>query len=127
MPKHTTSRGFAAFGALLALAFVAAFAIAGQLASGLICGGVLLAYLGLVVVGGRRSPTLQTLSATGDERSTSIYQRAAAIAGGLLVVVILAWWLVSVARGHENTTLPPLAAAFGACFILAFAVLQRRS
>lgn len=125
--KLDSPAGFHAFGAFLAAIGVAAFAAAGHVATGLVIGGIVLAYVVLVVLGRRRSPTLESLSGIGDERTTGITLRAAAIAGSVLVSVILVWWLVSVAGGHQNTTLSTLAGVFGAAFILACAVLQRRS
>jgi len=123
----TSPRTFLVSGVFMSAALVSAFTVAGKLRVGLVCGGIMLGYTLLIVVGRRWSPTLEVLSGTGDERTQSILIRAAAQAGSFLACVIAIWWVVSVAVGHANQTLNLLAAIFGATFIVAVLVTQRRS
>jgi hypothetical protein len=90
-------------------------------------GLVLLAFTALVHFGRRRSNTLEVMSGTGDERVRSLYMQAVAIAGTVMSFVLPAWWLVTVAQGDQNEALAGLCAIFGVTFILAIAVLARRS
>ena len=90
-------------------------------------GLVLLAFTAVVHFGRRRSNTLEVMSGTGDERVRSLYMQAVAIAGTVMSFVLPAWWLVTVAQGDQNEALAGLCAIFGVTFILAIAVLARRS
>jgi hypothetical protein len=90
-------------------------------------GLVLLAFTAVVHFGRRRSNTLEVMSGTGDERVRSLYMQAVAIAGAVMSFVLPAWWLVTVAQGDQNEALAGLCAIFGVTFILAIAVLARRS
>lgn len=114
-------------GVLLAAIMVAAFAIADDLAIGLACAGIVLVYAAIVAFGRSRGGTLEALSGAGDERTDLIYLRALAFAGTAVIVAILAWWVVQIATGGETTILTALGALYGAAFIGACAVLQRRS
>jgi len=88
---------------------------------------VLLAFTAVVHFGRRRSNTLEVMSGTGDERVRSLYTQAVAIAGTVMSFVLPGWWLVTVAQGEANDTLAVLCAIFGATFVVAVAVLARRS
>ena len=90
-------------------------------------GAVLLAFTAIVHFGRRRFNTLEVMSGTGDERVRSLYTNAVAIAGTVMSFVLPGWWLVTVAQGEANDTLAVLCAIFGATFVLAVAVLARRS
>jgi 4-amino-4-deoxy-L-arabinose transferase-like glycosyltransferase len=90
-------------------------------------GLVLLAFTAVVHFGRRRSNTLEVMSGTGDERVRSLYTQAVAIAGTVMSFLLPGWWLVTVAQGEANDTLAVLCAIFGATFVVAVAVLARRS
>ena len=90
-------------------------------------GLVLLAFTAVVHLGRRRSNTLEVMSGTGDERVRSLYTQAVAIAGTVMSFLLPGWWLVTVAQGEANDTLAVLCAIFGATFVVAIAVLARRS
>jgi hypothetical protein len=90
-------------------------------------GLVLLAFTAVVHFGRRRSNTLEVMSGTGDERVRSLYMQAVAIAGTVMSFLLPGWWLVTVAQGEANDTLALLCAIFGATFVIAVAVLARRS
>ncbi|HST37947.1 MAG TPA: hypothetical protein VLK58_00495 [Conexibacter sp.] len=114
-------------GVAIAAAMVVAFALVSDVVWGLACGAIVLVYTLVVVLGRNRSGTLEVLSGAGDERAEAIYLRASAVAGGLTITVIICWWIVAIAVGAQTTTLTILGAVFGAAFIVASAVLQRRS
>jgi hypothetical protein len=88
---------------------------------------VLLAFTAVVHFGRRRSNTLEVMSGTGDERVRSLYMQAVAIAGTVMSFLLPGWWLVTVAQGEPNEVLSALCAIFGVTFIVAVAVLARRS
>jgi uncharacterized membrane protein len=89
-------------------------------------GTILLAFIAIVHFGRRRSDTLEVMGGVGDERIRTLYTRSVAIAGTVMAFVLPGWWLVTVAIGEPNRTLNLLCAIFGACFILAVAVVARR-
>ena len=90
-------------------------------------GAVLLAFTAVVHFGRRRFNTLEVMSGTGDERIRSLYMQAVAVAGTVMSFVLPGWWLVTVAQGEPNNVLSALCAIFGVTFIVAVAVLARRS
>ena len=113
---------------LLALvaAVVAVFWAAEGVGSALVSGAILLAFVALVHFGRGRSGTIEVMSGVGDERTRSLYARAAAFCGNVMAFVLPGWWLVTVAQGDPNETLGILSALFGVCFIAAVFVLARR-
>jgi hypothetical protein len=123
----SSTAGLVTVAAVLILAVLVAFAIGGDWSGGLIGSVILIAFVAVVVIGRRRSDTLNVMSGLGDERSRHLYMQACAFAGTVMSVVIPGWWLVTVAQGKPNTTLDLLAAIFGLSFIFASAVLARRS
>jgi hypothetical protein len=108
-------------------ATTAAFWIAQGFDAAFPVGLVLLAFTAVVHFGRRRSNTLEVMSGTGDERVRSLYTQAVAIAGTVMSFLLPGWWLVTVAKGEANDTLAVLCAIFGATFVVAIAVLARRS
>jgi hypothetical protein len=88
---------------------------------------VLLAFTAVIHFGRRRSNTLEVMSGTGDERVRSLYMQAVAIAGTVMSFLLPGWWLVTMAQGEPNDVLSALCAIFGVTFIVAVAVLARRS
>ena len=108
-------------------ATAAVFWIAEGFDAALPVGLVLLAFTALVHFGRRRSNSLEVMSGTGDERVRSLYMQAVAVAGTVMSFVLPGWWLVTVAQGEANDVLSALCAIFGVTFIVAVAVLARRS
>ena len=88
---------------------------------------LLVAFTAVVHFGRRRSNTLEVMSGTGDERVRSLYMQAVAVAGTVMSFLLPGWWLVTVAQGEPNDVLSALCAIFGVTFIVAIAVLVRRS
>lgn len=62
-----------------------------------------------------------------DERWAKIDVYATAIAGMVTMLVLLGAWLVEIGRGHDGNPYGLIAAAGGVSYIVAVAVLRRRS
>ena len=122
----TEARAQLALMLLIAAATGVAFWVAEGAASGLTAASLMTAFAATIHLGRRRSPTLETIGGIGDERTRALYERASGFAGNVLGAVILPWWLVTLVQGDANETLTVLAAVFGASFVLAAVVLQRR-
>lgn len=88
---------------------------------------ILLGFIAILHFGRNRSDTLNVMGGVGDERTRSLYTRAAAVAGNVMAFVLPGWWLVTVAQGDPDMTLSALCAVFGVTFIGAVAVLARRN
>ena len=88
---------------------------------------LLLAFTAVLHFGRRHSNTLEVMSGTGDERVRSLYMQAVAVAGTVMSFLLPGWWLVTVAQGEPNDVLSAVCAIFGVTFIVAIAVLARRS
>ena len=114
-------------GLILVAAVFVAFVIGGDAGNGAISAAIVLAFLLVVLLGRRRSDTLDVMSGIGDERGKLLYTRAVAFAGSVMSFVLPAWWLVTIAKGDPDETLSLMCAIFGASFILAVVVLARRS
>jgi Predicted membrane protein (DUF2178) len=128
MKSLNTASAQLAMGALIAAAVFAAYLIGGQeIGEALFAGGIVLAFMVLIVVARRRSDTFDVMSGIGDERTRSLYQRAVAFAGTVMSFVLPGWWLVTVAQGEPNTTLALLCAIFALVWLAAVVVLSRRS
>jgi hypothetical protein len=127
--NHVTNNWSVQVAGMLAItaATTAVFWIAQGFDAAFPVGLVLLAFTAVVHFGRRRSNTLEVMSGTGDERVRSLYTHAVAIAGTVMSFLLPAWWLVTVAQGEANDTLALLCAIFGATFVVAVAVLARRS
>jgi hypothetical protein len=126
--KLTRSRwwmpGFCLF---LGLLILGAFAAGGNAGEGAISFGVMAA-LGAVFLFGRRSETLQGLGGPGrDERWAMIDVHATALAGVALILVVIGGWLYEVANGRDGDPFTWLCAVGGVAYVLAVAVLRRRS
>ena len=119
--------GQLALGLILVAAVFVAFVIGGDAGSGAISAAIVLAFLLVVLLGRRRSDTLDVMSGIGDERGKLLYTRAVAFAGTVMSFVLPGWWLVTIAKGNPDETLSLMCAIFGASFVLAVVVLARRS
>jgi MFS family permease len=116
--------GFCLF---LGAVMLAAFAVGGNSVSGLVCFGIMAA-LGLVCLLGVRSETLQGLSGPGrDERWAMIDLRATALSGLAVILAIIGGWLYEVANGRDGNPYTWLGAVAGLAYILAVAILRRRT
>lgn len=116
--------GFCLF---LGAVMLAAFAVGGDLLSGLVCFGIMAA-LGLVCLLGVRSETLQGLSGPGrDERWAMIDLRATALSGLVVILAIIGGWLYEIANGRDGNPYTWLGAVAGLAYILAVAILRRRT
>ena len=115
-----------AFCLFLGAVMLAAFAVGGDVVSGLVCFAIMAA-LGLVCLLGVRSETLQGLSGPGrDERWAMIDIRATALAGLAVILAIIGGWLYEVANGRDGNPFTWLGAVGGIAYIAAVAVLRRR-
>jgi hypothetical protein len=121
-----STTGQLSVGLLLVLAVFAAFAIGDDPGNGAIGAAIVLAFLLLVLLGRRRSDTLDVMSGIGDERAKLLYTRAVAFAGTVMSFVLPIWWLVTIAQGEPNNVLSLCCAIFGVSFIGAVVVLARR-
>jgi hypothetical protein len=91
-------------------------------------GLALMTALGAVFLFGGRSETISGLGGPGrDERWESIDMRATAATGLLLITVVIGAWLWEIAQGHDGSPYSQLGAVAGIGYILAVAVLRRRS
>ena len=127
--NHVTNNWSVQVAGMLAItaATTAVFWIAQGIDAALPVALLLLAFTAVVHFGRRRSNTLEVMSGTGDERVRSLYTQAVAVAGTVMSFVLPGWWLVTVAQGEPNDVLSALCAIFGVTFIVAIAVLARRS
>jgi hypothetical protein len=115
------------FSLLLGALILAAMAIGGNTAGGLQGFGVMAAVAALFWFGGR-SDTLRGLGGPGrDERWSMIDLRASAFAGLVIISVLIGAWLWELANGREGSPYAQLGAVAGVAYILAVAVLRRRS
>ena len=122
-----STAGQLSLGLLLVAAVFVAFAIGGDPGNGAVSAAIVLAFLLVVLLGRRRSDTLDVMSGIGDERGRLLYTRAVAFAGTVMSFVLPIWWLVTIAKGEPNDVLALCCAIFGASFIGAVAILARRS
>jgi uncharacterized protein (TIGR03382 family) len=122
-----STNGQLALGLILVAAIFVAFVIGGDAGNGAISAAIVLAFLLVVLLGRRRSDTLDVMSGIGDERGKLLYTRAVAFAGTVMSFVLPGWWLVTIAKGDPDETLSLMCAIFGASFVLAVVVLARRS
>jgi hypothetical protein len=123
----TSPTGQLSLGLLLVAAVFVAFTLGGDAGQGAISAAIVLAFLLLVLLGRRRSDTLDVMSGIGDERGKLLYTRAVAFAGTVMSFVLPIWWLVTIAQGEPNDVLSLCCAIFGVSFIGAVVVFARRS
>ena len=117
-----------AFCVLLAAVMFAAFAVGGDIGSGAVSAGLLLFVGAVFYFGARRSETLAGLGGPGrDERWERIDVHATALTGLVLILVIVGAWLVEIAQGKDGSPYAALAFVGGLAYILAVALLRRRS
>jgi hypothetical protein len=118
MPTFSLGLGGLMFGA---------WAIAGDAAEGVFAFGVMAALAALFFFG-RRSDTLQGLGGPGrDERWAMIDLQASAAAGLVLITVVIGAWLYEIASGRDGSPYGALGAVAGVAYVVAVAVLRRRS
>jgi hypothetical protein len=122
-----SANGQLALGLILVAAVFVAFVVGGDTGNGAISAAIVLAFLLVILLGRRRSDTLDMMSGIGDERGKLLYTRAVAFAGTVMSFVLPGWWLVTIAKGDPDETLSLMCAIFGASFVLAVVVLARRS
>jgi hypothetical protein len=116
-----------AFSVSLGVAILIAAWVGGDVGFGLF-GLALMTALGAVFLFGGRSETISGLGGPGrDERWESIDMRATAATGLLLITVVIGAWLWEIAQGHDGSPYSQLGAVAGIGYILAVAVLRRRS
>ena len=116
-----------AFSVSLGVAILIAAWAGGDAGFGLF-GLALMTALGAVFLFGGRSETISGLGGPGrDERWESIDMRATAATGLLLITVVIGAWLWEIAQGHDGSPYSQLGAVAGIGYILAVAVLRRRS
>lgn len=112
---------------LLGVAILVAFVIGGDVQTGVISLGVMLA-VGALFLFGSRSETLRGLGGPGrDERWARIDVHATAITGMVTIAIILGAWLVEVARGDDGSPFVQLGAVSGLVYVVSVAVLRWRS
>ena len=126
-PLHRSRWYMPAFSVFLGLLMFGAFALGDDVGSGLAALGVMVAVAAGILVFGR-SDTVRGLSGPGrDERWAKIDITATAITGSVLVAVIIGAFLVEVARGEDGEPWSQLGALGGITYVVAVALLRRRS
>jgi hypothetical protein len=110
----------------LGLLFLVALWMGGDLRGGVSALAVMVAFGGLILLGGR-SETVRGLRGDGrDERFRQIDLAATAITGVVLITVVIGAFLVEVARGHDGSPYAALGAIAGIAYLVAVAVLRVR-
>ena len=110
----------------LGVAMLAAMWIGGNLDTGLLSLGVMVAFGALILLGGR-SETIRGLRGDGgDERFRQIDVAATAIAGLTVITAVIVAFLVEVARGEDGMPFSWLGAVGGIAYLVAVAVLRVR-
>ena len=103
-----------------------AFAVMAVVAAGFAFG--VMAFVAALFFFGRRSETLQGLGGPArDERWAMIDVHATALSGMVLVLVIIGAWLYEIAGGRDGSPYGQLGAVGGVSYVLAVALLRRRS
>jgi hypothetical protein len=126
-PIHRSRWYMPAFSVFLGLLMLGAFALGGDLGTGLASLGVMVALAAGIVVFGRNE-TVRGLSGPGrDERWAKIDITATALTGMVLITVIIGAFLVEVAQGEDGQPWSQLGALGGIVYIIAVAVLRHRS
>jgi hypothetical protein len=106
----------------------AAFAIGGSPGDGVFAFGVMAVLAAVFAFGSPRSETLGGLGGPGrDERWAMIDLRASAAAGLVLILTVIGAWLYEIANGEDGSPYSQLGAIAGIAYIVAIAVLRRRS
>ena len=110
----------------LGLLFLTALWMGGDGRGGVYALAVMVAFGGLILLGGR-SETVRGLRGDGrDERFRQIDLAATALAGIVLITVIIGAFLVEVARGHDGSPFAALGAVAGIAYLVAVIALRIR-
>jgi hypothetical protein len=126
-PIHRSRWYMPAVSVLLGLLMLGAFALGGDVGTGLASFGVMAALAAGILVFGR-SETVRGLSGPGrDERWAKIDITATALTGMVLITVIIGAFLVEVAQGEDGEPWSQLGALGGVVYVIAVAVLRWRS
>ena len=113
---------------LLGAIMFAAFAIGGDTSGGAQSFAVMAVLAAVFAFGASRSETLGGLGGPGrDERWAMIDLRASAAAGLVLILTVIGAWLYEIANGEDGSPYSQLGAIAGIAYIVAIAVLRRRS
>ena len=116
-----------AFSVFLGLLMLGAFWIGDEPEEGFISLGIMVA-LGALFFFGGRSETLRGLGGPGrDERWAMIDIHATALTGLVVIVAIIGGWLYEIANGQDGNPFAWLGALAGVAYLLAVAILRRRS
>ena len=114
------------FSVALGLAVLAAQAVGGHFADGLVSLAIMVAF-GLLILLGGASETIRGLRGDGrDERFRQIDIHAPAIAGIVVITAIIIAFLVEMARGHSGEPFTWLGAIAGLTYIAAVVVMRIR-
>ena len=117
LPLFAVALGFVMFAALW---------IGGSPGAGLGSLAIMVAFGGLILLGGR-SETIRGLRGDGrDERFRQIDMVATAIAGIVVISAIIIAFVVEVARGHSGSPFTWLGAIAGLAYLVAVVVLRLR-
>lgn len=115
------------FSVLMGALMLFLWAHAGDWRSGVWALGIMSAFAGVVLFGGR-SETIRGLRGDGrDERFAMIDLRATAFAGLIVILCVIAGYLAEIARGHDGSPYAQLGAAGGLAYIVAVIVERLRS
>ena len=110
----------------LGVVMLIALGIGGDLTSGVISLGIMTAFGGVFLLGGR-SETIRGLRGDGsDERFRQIDLHATAFAGIVVITAIIIAFLVEVARGNSGAPFTWLGAIAGLAYLLALVVFRIR-
>lgn len=116
------------FSLALGAIMFAAFAIGGTLADGAMAFGVMAVLAAVFAIGAPRSETIGGLGGPGrDERWAMIDLRASAASGLVLILTVIGAWLYEIANGEDGQPYNQLGAVAGIAYVIAVAVLRKRS
>ena len=107
-------------------AYLVAFSVGGQPASGAVGLGIMVLFGGGVLAAGR-SETVRGLRGDGrDERLEMLDLRATALAGVALILAVIVAFMIEVARGHSGEPYSWLGAIAGLTYLAAVVYLRIR-
>jgi len=110
----------------MGLAFCVAFWIGGNLQQGLVSLGIMIAFGGLILVGGR-SEMMRGLRGDGrDEYWTGVDNRATLFAGNVIIVVILVMAGWEWAHGRSGAPYAQLGAIVGVAYLVGLLMARLR-
>ena len=115
------------FSVSMGLVFLAAYTIGGDVGGGLWALGIMTA-TGALFLFGSWSETLRGLAGPGrDERWAMIDIHATALTGMVTIAVVLGAFAYEIANGEDGSPYAQIGAVAGIAYIVAVAVLRRRS